>query len=105
MAVLEFSDPATDATERLRVVYKPKDMGVDAAYQPCWQTSIPSDLAPLRCLTVHLSDGYGYMEFVSHQLCADEHELGGFMQCWAFDSCSAPAWLHRLPLRKPDCLC
>ena len=76
---LEFSDPATDATERLRVVYKPKDMGVDAAYQALLaDLNAHSDLAPLRCLTVHLSDGYGYMEFVSHQLCADEHELGRF---------------------------
>lgn len=79
VAVLEFSSPVSDDTEVLRVVYKPKDMGVDAAYQALLaDLNANSDLPPLRCLTVHLADGYGYMEYVSHQLCADAKELERF---------------------------
>ncbi len=79
VAVLEFSASVNDAADSLRVVYKPKDMAVDAAYQTLLaDLNEHSDLAPLRCLTVHLSDGYGYMEFVPHQLCADEQELEQF---------------------------
>lgn len=72
VAVLEFSASATHDSDRLRVVYKPKDMAVDMAYQTLLaDLNAHSDLAPLRCLSLHLSDGYGYMEFVPHQLCAD----------------------------------
>ena len=79
VAVLEFSASATQDADRLRVVYKPKDMAVDAAYQTLLaDLNAHSDLAPLLCLTVHLSDGYGYMEFVPHLLCADEQELERF---------------------------
>lgn len=79
VAVLEFSASATPDADRLQVVYKPKDMAVDAAYQTLLaDLNAHSDLAPLRCLTVHLSDGYGYMEFVPHQLCADGQELERF---------------------------
>ena len=78
VAVLEFADATTDF-EPLRVVYKPKDMGVDAAYQALLaDLNAHSDLPPLRCLAVHRGEGYGYMEYVPHQLCADGQELQRF---------------------------
>ncbi len=80
VAVLEFSASLhQDDSSLLRVVYKPKDMGVDAAYQALLaDLNSQSDLSPLQCLTVHLSDNYGYMEFVPHRLCSDARELENF---------------------------
>ncbi len=62
-----------------RVVYKPKDMRLDAAYQSALRC-LPLDPlhAPLRSLTVVAADGYGYMEFVEHRVCKDDAELARF---------------------------
>ena len=75
VAILTFGEEE----EALRVVYKPKDMQVDATYQQYLQAlNDASDLEPLRCLTVLSCDGYGLMEWVEHRPCSSEEELVRF---------------------------
>ena len=77
VAILNFTSPDHSATRRL--VYKPKDMGVDAAYQALIEDlNAHSHLPPLRSLVVHTCDGYGYMEHVAHTLCTNAEELERF---------------------------
>lgn len=74
VSVLTFATPDGDSTSRL--VYKPKDMGVDLAYQQALDhLNCHSALTPLRSLSIHCGDDYGYMEFVEHRLCSGEDEL------------------------------
>jgi type 2 lantibiotic biosynthesis protein LanM len=62
-----------------RVVYKPKDMQVDLAYQQfLHRLNDVSALSPLRCLTVVTRHGYGFMEWVEHRPCSSETELAAF---------------------------
>jgi len=62
-----------------KVVYKPKDMQVDLAYQQfLQQINAASSLPPLRCLTVVSREGFGLMEWVEHRTCGSEEELGHF---------------------------
>ncbi|MFN9428446.1 MAG: type 2 lanthipeptide synthetase LanM [Cyanobacteriota bacterium] len=62
-----------------KVVYKPKDMQVDLAYQQfLQQINRASSLPPLRWLTVVSCEGYGFMECVEHRLCSSDEELGCF---------------------------
>ena len=59
VAVLEFS---VDNEPGTKVVYKPKDMAVDAAYQQVLQDlNENSDAPPLQQLAIQTRDGYGYM--------------------------------------------
>jgi len=75
VAILSFGDG--DAARR--VVYKPKDMQVDATYQTYLQAlNDASDLGPLRTLRVINRDGYGFMEWVEHRPCTNEEELARF---------------------------
>ena len=62
-----------------KVVYKPKDMRVDATYQ-CYlkQLNDDSSLEPLRCLRVLPCDGYGFMEWVEHRPCNTDNALVRF---------------------------
>jgi len=54
-------------------------MGVDAAYQALiHDLNAHSDLPPLRSLVVQTCDGYGYMEYVAHNLCQNAKELEHF---------------------------
>ena len=79
VAVLEFADANSTANASLPVVYKPKDMAVDVAYQATLaDLNAHSDLSPLRTLSIHNGDGYGYMEYVVHHLCANDKELSNF---------------------------
>ena len=74
VSVLTFATPDGDSTSRL--VYKPKDMGVDLAYQQALDhLNRNTALPPLRRLSIHCGDDYGYMEFVEHRLCRGEDEL------------------------------
>ncbi|QNI84247.1 type II lanthionine synthetase [Synechococcus sp. PROS-7-1] len=74
VAILSFTSPDRSNTKLL--VYKPKDMGVDAAYQALIEDlNTHSELPPLRSLVVQTCDGYGYMEHVAHTLCANAEEL------------------------------
>jgi type 2 lantibiotic biosynthesis protein LanM len=62
-----------------KVVYKPKDMQVDASYQAYLQKlNQASTLPPLRTLTVLNRDGYGFMEWVEHRPAGSEEELARF---------------------------
>ena len=77
VSVLTFATPNGDSTSRL--VYKPKDMGVDRAYhQALDHLNRNSALPPLRSLSIHCGDDYGYMEFVEHRLCSGDDELKRF---------------------------
>ena len=74
VSVLTFATPNGDSTSRL--VYKPKDMRVDLAYQQALEhLNRNSELTPLQSLSIHCGDGYGYMEFVEHRLCTGDDEL------------------------------
>ena len=76
-AILTFGSHASDRP--IEIVYKPKDLRVDAAYQALIRDiNAACDLPPLRSIAIHASDGYGYMEHVSHRVCADEEELQRF---------------------------
>jgi type 2 lantibiotic biosynthesis protein LanM len=62
-----------------KVVYKPKDMQVDLAYQQfLQQINATSSLSPLRSLTVISLEGFGLMEWVEHRTCGSEEELERF---------------------------
>lgn len=84
VSILQFSTSGaedTRETDILTVVYKPKDMGVDAAYQAALaDLNSHSVLPPLRTLAVHNGDGYGYMEYVPHRLCTTDEELNCFYE-------------------------
>ncbi len=62
-----------------RIVYKPRDMRVDRAYQRLLQHfNDVSLLPPFRVLKVVDSGGYGFMEWVEHCLCQNDGELTEF---------------------------
>ncbi len=75
VAILTFDE----GVHTRKVVYKPKDMQVDATYQRYLQVlNDASTLEPLRCLTVMNRDGYGFMEWVEHRPAQSEEEMGRF---------------------------
>jgi type 2 lantibiotic biosynthesis protein LanM len=75
VAILDFA--AKD--EARRVVYKPKDMQVDLAYQQfLTRLNHASNEGPMRCLMVVRKSGYGFMEWVEHRLCDSDAELAHF---------------------------
>lgn len=75
VAILSFGE----GHKTRKVVYKPKDMQVDATYQHVLQAlNKASTLEPLRCLTVLTRDGYGFMEWVEHRPCSSDEELARF---------------------------
>ncbi|MFN9546376.1 MAG: type 2 lanthipeptide synthetase LanM family protein [Cyanobacteriota bacterium] len=86
VAILRFTSaapgarsPHAEGDDAVRIVYKPKHMGVDAAYQAALaDLNANTDLPPLRTLTVLAREGYGYMEWVPHRLCRDPAELTRF---------------------------
>jgi type 2 lantibiotic biosynthesis protein LanM len=74
VAILRFTSYNT-----VSIVYKPKDMGVDAAYQEALaDLNAHSALPPLRTLKVLTREGYGYMEWVPHHLCESPGALEQF---------------------------
>lgn len=75
VAILGFGSP----DKLSRVVYKPKSMQVDVAYQHFLQhLNEASSLAPLRSLSVVSQADHGFMEWVDHRLCRGENELEQF---------------------------
>jgi type 2 lantibiotic biosynthesis protein LanM len=75
VAILDFKDKQHST----RVVYKPKDMQVDHAYQEFLEIlNKESVLSPLRSLRVVNFPGYGFMEWVEHRLCNSDTELAEF---------------------------
>ena len=77
VAILTF---ATDSANQMRVVYKPRDIRIDAAYHRLVAdvSATTPDVEPLRSLIVLPLDGYGYVEFVAHEICSDDKELTDF---------------------------
>ena len=76
VSVLEFS---SDNESSRKVVYKPKDLAVDVAYQGVLKDlNESSDSVPLRELAIQAMDGYGYMEYVPHRFACDDSELERF---------------------------
>lgn len=62
-----------------KVVYKPKDMCLDDAYQRAIRAlPLETGQAPLRILKLVACQGYGYMEFVEHRPAKDDTELERF---------------------------
>jgi type 2 lantibiotic biosynthesis protein LanM len=79
VSILSFaSEPGLGSS--IRIVYKPRDVGLDEAFQSLiGQVSPPSsEDHPLQSLSVIKRDGYGYMEFVEHEICTDDQELRSF---------------------------
>lgn len=75
VAVLGFASE----TARFEVVYKPKDLSLDATYQAVLAgLNAASGLPALRTLRVLRRAGYGYMEFLPHRPCSGEEELRRF---------------------------
>ena len=77
VSILRFT--SGDGTSTVRVVYKPKDMGVDRVYQQALEhLNGVSPLSPLRSLRIHCGNDYGFMEYVEHRLCEGDDELERF---------------------------
>lgn len=75
VAILKFNQGIAST----RVVYKPKNLMIDATYQRYLQVlNNISELPPLRCLKVLTREDYGFMEWVEHIPCVSEEELANF---------------------------
>lgn len=62
-----------------RLLYKPKDMRMDAAFQDLLRSLNPRGLQPpLRTLRILVRPGYGYMEYLPHRPCREAGELERF---------------------------
>ena len=78
VAIVDF-DVAPGSSHASRLVYKPKDMRLEAAYQRAICTlPVAPGQAPLRSLRVLALDRYGYMEFLSHRPASDDPERERF---------------------------
>ena len=65
--------------QHIKIVYKPKDMRIDDAYQSFLTAlNTSSDLAPLKILRVLPCDGFGFMEYVEHRICSSDTDLEYF---------------------------
>lgn len=82
VAVLQFVDRKIDpgsSAKIVKLVYKPKDLSLDAAYQSAIRVlNRLCELPTLRTLTIVCKDKYGYMEYVEHKTCSNEQELSSF---------------------------
>lgn len=75
VSILTFSQDGSD----IKIVYKPKDLQLDVAYQACLRLlNQSSSLPPFRTLTVVNCGDYGFMQWVDHCLCENEEELAQF---------------------------
>ena len=75
VAILTF----VDDTNSWKVAYKPRDMGLDVAFQQALvDLNNNSVLPPFLTLKVLNRQGYGYMEFVQHRICKTPQELKRF---------------------------
>lgn len=94
----DFSDPHNEGRsvkivtfeDGTRVVYKPKDLRLDAAWYALVErlngAAPPLDLKAARAIAC---DGYGWSEFVAHDACTDEDGFARFFR-------RAGAWLALL---------
>jgi type 2 lantibiotic biosynthesis protein LanM len=77
VAILTF---ATASANQMSVVYKPRDIRIDAEYHKLVAdvSATTPNVEPLRSLIVLPLDGYGYIEFVAHEICSSDKELTDF---------------------------
>jgi type 2 lantibiotic biosynthesis protein LanM len=80
VSILTFAEKlASDAFGSYQLVYKPRNMGLDAAFQDAVSDiNSHSGLPPLKTLAVLNKGRYGYMEYVEHKTCAGNSELSRF---------------------------
>ena len=80
VSILRFTIGGAESNGKdVLIVYKPKDLRVDNAYQKFLDDLNASGLLPpLETLCILVANGYGYMEFVPHKLCANKLELEKF---------------------------
>ena len=77
VAELHFGQP--DGAQYQKLIYKPKDLSLDAIYSDLvTQLNRDSQLDPLKALRVVSKDGYGYTEYVRHEFCSGTDELEVF---------------------------
>jgi len=62
-----------------KLIYKPKDMGLEAAYSRFleWLHGLGGTL-PFHCLRILEREGYGWVEFIDNRACRDEGEVRRF---------------------------
>lgn len=67
-------------TEHWKVVYKPKDLGLDKAFQDLLRKLPPPRTgdSSLRSAAILERCGYGYMEFIPHTFCSNNEQLAKF---------------------------
>lgn len=82
VAIVEFTDGA-------RVVYKPKDLRVDASWAHLVARLNGTAPVTLRAMATLPRDGYGWTEFVEHDACADATGAARYFE-------RAGAWLALL---------
>ena len=88
----------------LRVVYKPRPVGLEAAFSRLLQWWNRSAGGPeLVVPRVLVRRGYGWMEFVAHEPCADRRAAGRYYERRRdADRARRAARRHRLALRQRD---
>lgn len=59
-------------------VYKPRSVAVDQALADLLAAVVPDEDDPIRVPAVHVRDGYGWAEHVTHRYCASDEELHRF---------------------------
>ncbi|WP_161600512.1 type 2 lanthipeptide synthetase LanM [Mycolicibacterium hodleri] len=82
VAVLTYTAGGDDdrTVSETRLVYKTKDLRIDAAFGEIL-ARFPAPTVgdpPLRAAAVLVRDGYGYMEWIEHRVCASDVELAAF---------------------------
>jgi type 2 lantibiotic biosynthesis protein LanM len=68
-------------SSRVKVVYKPKDLGTEGAYNRLlgWFNAHEAPL-PFRVLTLVARPGYGWVEWVEQEACRDADEVGRYYE-------------------------
>lgn len=78
VSILAYESPGRPGRS-WKVVYKPKDMRLDEAFQEILRhTALPSGEPPLASLKTVSCDGYGYSEFIHHVPCSNASDLDAF---------------------------
>lgn len=75
VAIIEISSEA----KTRRLVYKPRDMSIDKAFNACLDLANKYDIpGRLRGYKTLAKSGYGYCEFIAHQPCHSDEEYRKF---------------------------
>lgn len=78
--ILEFQPNGNTSSEsRIKIVYKPKDLRTERTYNDFIQSMNKfSYLQPLKTCKILACEGYGYTEYIPHELCACQDMLEEF---------------------------